>query len=165
LVYDGLWVIKPKVSFVLDKNAQLLVYQWLKSMCFPDEYALNISRLVNLEDDRFYRKKSHDCYVFIQTIIPLSYQDLLSIGICDALTEINHYFRDIYSNKLHTQQFEKIETNIVQTIYKLEMILSLFFFDSIKDLPIYLPFKENVWGHVQYRWMYPFERLRIIHVS
>jgi hypothetical protein len=113
-------------------------------MCFPDGYALNISRLVNLEDDRFYRKKSHDCHVFMQTLIPLSYQDLLSIGICDALIEINRYFRDIYSNKLHTQQFKKIETNIVQTIYKLEMILSLSFFDSIKDLPIYLLFKKNV---------------------
>jgi hypothetical protein len=27
LVYDGWWVAKPKASFVLDKNAQLLVYQ------------------------------------------------------------------------------------------------------------------------------------------
>jgi hypothetical protein len=27
LVYDGSWVIKPKVNFALDKNAQLFVYQ------------------------------------------------------------------------------------------------------------------------------------------
>jgi hypothetical protein len=27
LVYNGLRVVKPKVSFVLDKNAQLVVYQ------------------------------------------------------------------------------------------------------------------------------------------
>jgi hypothetical protein len=42
LVYVGSRVIKPKASFVLNKNAQLLVYQWLKSLCFPDGHASNI---------------------------------------------------------------------------------------------------------------------------
>ena len=50
LVYVGLPVSKPKTSFALDNNAQLLIYQWLKSLYFPDGYASNISRLVHLED-------------------------------------------------------------------------------------------------------------------
>jgi len=49
LVYVESWVTKPKVSFIFNKNAQLLVYQWLKSLCFHDGHALNISRLMNLE--------------------------------------------------------------------------------------------------------------------
>jgi hypothetical protein len=49
--------------------------------------------------------------------------------------------------------------NIVQTIYKLEMIFSSSFFDSIEHLPIHLPFETKVGGPIQYRWMYPFERL------
>jgi hypothetical protein len=77
LVYDGSWVAKPKASFALDKNAQLLVYQWLKSLCFYDGHALNISRLVNLEDCRLYGMQSHDCHIFMQTLIPLAYRDLL----------------------------------------------------------------------------------------
>jgi hypothetical protein len=67
LVYDRSWFAKPKASFNLDKNAQLLVYQWLKSPCFPNGHALNISRLVNLEDCRLYGIKSHDCHVLIYT--------------------------------------------------------------------------------------------------
>jgi hypothetical protein len=47
LVYNGTRVAKPKVSFALDNNAQLLVCQWLKILCFPDGYVSNISRLVN----------------------------------------------------------------------------------------------------------------------
>jgi len=47
LVCDGSRVAKPRASFVLEKNAQLLVYKWLKSLRFPDGYASNISRLVN----------------------------------------------------------------------------------------------------------------------
>jgi hypothetical protein len=57
----------------------------LKSLCFPNGYASNISRLVNLEDCRLYGMKNHDYHVFMQTLIPLAYRDLLSKGIWDAL--------------------------------------------------------------------------------
>jgi len=50
LVYVGSRVVKPKANFALVKNAQLHVYQWLKSLRFPDGHASNISRLMNLED-------------------------------------------------------------------------------------------------------------------
>jgi hypothetical protein len=36
--------------------------------------------------------KSHDCHVFIQTLIPLAFRDLLPKGIWDALMEISHFF-------------------------------------------------------------------------
>jgi hypothetical protein len=45
LVCDGSRVAKPRASFVLEKNAQLLFHKWLKSLCFPDGHASNISRL------------------------------------------------------------------------------------------------------------------------
>jgi len=80
-VYDESRVAKPKTSFVLEKNAQLLVYKWLKSLRFPDGHASNISRLVNIEDCRLYGMKSHDCHVFMQTLIPLAFRDLLPKGI------------------------------------------------------------------------------------
>ena len=78
LVFNGSRVAKPRENFVLEKNTQLLVYHWLKSLCFPNGHASNISRLVNLEECRLYEMKSHDCHVFMQTLIPLAYHDLLS---------------------------------------------------------------------------------------
>ena len=119
LVYVGSRVIKLKASFVLDKNAQLLVYQWLKSLCFPDGHASNISRLVNLEDCKLYRMKSHNCHMFMQTLIAFAYRNLSPNRIWDALMEISHLFRDICSNKLYTQHIKRLETNIIQIIYKL----------------------------------------------
>jgi hypothetical protein len=119
LVCDGSRVAKPRASFVLEKNAQLLVYKWLKSLCFPDGHALNISRLVNTEECRLYGMKSDDCHVFMKTLILLAFRDLLPKGIWDALTEINHFFRDICSNKLNVDHIERLEMNIVETICKL----------------------------------------------
>jgi len=165
LVYDGSWITKLKASLSLDKNAQLLVYRWLKSLCFTDGHASNISKLVSLEDCRLYGMKSHDCHLFIQTFIPLSYRDLLPKGIWGALTEIGHFFRDICSNKLQTQHIERLERNIIQTICKLKMIFPPLFFNSMKHLPIHLSFEKKVEGPTQYRYMYPFKRLEIIHAS
>jgi len=112
LVYVGSRVTKLKTSFALNKNAQLLLYLWLKILCFPNGHALNISRLMNLKYYRLYGMKNHDCHVFMQTLILLTYQDLLSREIWDVLMEISHFFRDICSNKLQTQHIERLEMNI-----------------------------------------------------
>ena len=77
-------------------------------------------------------------------------------GIWDALTEISHFFRDICSSKLNVDHIERL-----QTLCKLEMIFPQSFFDSMEHLPIHLPFEAKAGGPVQYRWMYPFERLDI----
>jgi hypothetical protein len=77
LIFDGSQVAKPRAIFVLEKNTQLLVYKWLKSLRFFDRHASNISRLVNMEECKLYGMKNHDCHMFMQTLIPLAYCDLL----------------------------------------------------------------------------------------
>jgi hypothetical protein len=72
LVFEGSRVTKPRASFVLEKHAQLLVYQWLTSLHFPDEHASNITRLVSLEECRLYRMNSHDYHVFMQNTHSIS---------------------------------------------------------------------------------------------
>ena len=148
LVCDGSRVAKLRASFVLEKNTQLLVYKWLKSLRFPDGHASNILRLVNIEDCRLYGMKSYDYHMFMQTLIPLAFLDLLPKGIWDALTEINHFFRDRCSSKLNVDHIERLETNIVETLCKLEMIFPPSFFDSMEHLPIHLSFKAKVEGPV-----------------
>jgi hypothetical protein len=70
--------------------------------------------LMNLKDCRLYGIKSYDRHMFIQKLISLAYRDLLSNTICDVLMEINHFFRDIYSNKLQTQHMKRLKMNIVK---------------------------------------------------
>ena len=76
--------------------------------------------------------------------MPQTYYDLLPKGICDALIEISHFFRDICSSKLQTQHIERLETNIVEKICKLEIIFLPSVFDFMKHLPIHLPYEAKV---------------------
>jgi len=97
-----------------------------------------------MEECRLYGIQSHDCHMFMQTLIPLVYYDLLPKGICDTLTEISHFFRDICSTKLNIDHIERLETNIIETLCKLEMIFPPSFVDSIEHLPIYLLFEAKL---------------------
>jgi hypothetical protein len=45
---------------VLEKNAQIPVYKWFKSLCFSGGHASNILRLIIIEECRLYGMKSHD---------------------------------------------------------------------------------------------------------
>jgi len=47
------------------------------SLCFPDGYSSNISILMSLEEDKLYGMKIHDCHMLMQTLIPLTYMNLL----------------------------------------------------------------------------------------
>jgi hypothetical protein len=87
----------------------------------------------------------------MQTLIPLAFRDLLLKGILNALTEISHFIRDLCSSKLNVDHIERLETNIVETLCKLEMIFPPSFFDSMEHLLIHLPFEAKVGGPVQYR--------------
>ena len=82
--------------------------------------------------------------MFIQTLIPLAFHDLLLKGIWDALTDISHFFKDICSSKLNVDHIERLETNIVETICKLEIIFPPSFFDSMEHLLVHLPLEVKV---------------------
>ena len=107
--------------------------------------------------------KSHACHVFMQELILVTYKDLFSKEIWDAFIKISYFFRDICSNKLHTQHIEQLRRN-TKIICKLKMIFDLSFFDSMSHLPIYLIYEANVKGYIQYIWMYPFKRLGIAYI-
>jgi hypothetical protein len=62
--------------------------------------------------------------------------------------EIIHFFKNICSSKLNVDHIERLETNIIETICKLEMIFSPSFFDSMEHLPVYLSFEVKVGGSV-----------------
>jgi hypothetical protein len=49
--------------------------------------------------------------------------------------EISHFFRDICFSKLQTNHIERLEMNIIEIIYKHEMIFPPSFFDSMGIYP------------------------------
>lgn len=66
--------------------------EFLKSMKFPDGYASNISRNVNVDEGTVSGLKSHDCHVLMQRLLPVGIRKDLKKSIYSPLVELSSFF-------------------------------------------------------------------------
>ncbi|XP_052621646.1 uncharacterized protein LOC128127243 [Lactuca sativa] len=154
--------MKKRSSFALSKEQVAKICQWLIKLKFPDGYASNLGGggggCVNVDDNSFYKFKSHECHVFLQRLLPISLRGMVPNSTWDAITELCTFFRVICSRMLRVDDLQRLQTTIVETICKLEKIFPPRFFDSMEHLVIHLAQEAMLGGPVQYRWMYLYER-------
>jgi hypothetical protein len=131
----------------------------LKDVRFPDAYASNISRGVNVDDLKISGLKSHDHHVMFERVIPLAIKGLLPKDARDPLIELSLFFGDLCSKELKIDELDRLQNNIAMTLCKLERIFPPSFFDVMVHLPIHLANEAKLGGPVQYRWMFLIERL------
>ncbi|KAJ8639967.1 hypothetical protein MRB53_016661 [Persea americana] len=108
-------IAKPHAKYTLSKKQVEDVCTWIKSLKLPDGYASNIARCVT--GGKLQGKKSHDCHVFMERLMPLAFRDLLDKPIWDALTDLSHFFRDICSKTLNEKDMSILEKNIIEITY------------------------------------------------
>ncbi|KAL0453389.1 UNVERIFIED_CONTAM: hypothetical protein Slati_1317000 [Sesamum latifolium] len=53
----------PKASYTLSKEQKMRVCEWIKGLQFPDGYAFNLARCVDMTELWMHGMKSHDCHV------------------------------------------------------------------------------------------------------
>ncbi|KAL0293053.1 UNVERIFIED_CONTAM: hypothetical protein Sangu_2525600 [Sesamum angustifolium] len=70
--------VMPKAVYILGKEQKRRVSEWIRSMEFPDGYASNLARCVDMMELRMHGMKSHDCHVFMQKLIPIVFHEMLS---------------------------------------------------------------------------------------
>ena len=63
----------PKACYTLDKNGRNELCIWVQNLRFPDGYASNIARCVDMRKHKLFGMKSHDCHVFMQRLIPIAF--------------------------------------------------------------------------------------------
>lgn len=117
-----------------------------------------MSRCVDMQKYKMFGMKSHDCHMFMQRLIPIAFRELLPTTLWKVLTELSLFFRDLTCSMLKEEDMIRLHEDIPVILCKLERIFPPGFFDSMEHLPVHLPYEAKVGGHVQYRWMYPFER-------
>ncbi|KAL0313157.1 UNVERIFIED_CONTAM: hypothetical protein Sradi_5715000 [Sesamum radiatum] len=148
----------PKAAYTLTKEQKKKICEWVRSLRFPDGYASNIARCVDIANLRVHGMKSHDCHVFMQKLIPVAFRELLPEFVWSALTEVSLLFQVLCSTTLDVKKVQELEENVAIIMCNLEKIFPPAFFDSMEHLIVHLPYEARVGGPVQYRWMYPFER-------
>ena len=69
---------KPKTPYALTLDERRQVLKWLKDeVKFPEDYASNWSRCINLSNATITGLKSHDYHIFMERLLPAAFRDFL----------------------------------------------------------------------------------------
>ncbi|CAL9011007.1 unnamed protein product [Prunus brigantina] len=68
---DGDKARRDLAFFAMKPNDKKDFLQFVSSVKFPEGYASNIARCVNVDGGKFTGLKSHDCHVFMQRLLPV----------------------------------------------------------------------------------------------
>lgn len=158
----GRW-LKPHASYTLTPNERKEFCKFLKSVKFPDGYAANISRNVNITDAKISGLKSHDCHVMLQRLLCAGIRPYMPRNVYTTLAELSNFFQTLCAKTLSVKELEKLEEGIVLILCKLERIFPPAFFDVMVHLAVHLPREAILAGPVNSRWMFPFE-MYFIHI-
>ena len=100
---------KPKAVYTLDKEQRRVVCQWLKFVRFPDGYASNLGRCVDLNECKLTGLKSHDCHILMERLIPIAFKEVVPNFVRNDITELSNFLHDICSTMLKASHMEKLE--------------------------------------------------------
>ncbi|CAL8988565.1 unnamed protein product [Prunus brigantina] len=162
----GLWMNRDSdkarrdlAFFSMKPNDKKEFLQFVSSVKFPDGYASNIARCVNVDGGKFTGLKSHDCHVFMQRLLPVGIRHLLPEDVVKPIMLLSRFFSQLTAKTLRKTDINQLRHDIVQVLCKFEMIFPPAFFTSMIHVMVHLPEEALLAGPVNYRWMYPIERL------
>ncbi|KAM6597102.1 hypothetical protein CsatA_007626 [Cannabis sativa] len=148
----------PPACFTLSKYEKIVFCQFLEKIKVPDGYAANISRCVNVIQQKIHGLKSHDFHIIMTQLLPLALRGISSSRVRLHITALSNYFRMMYSKVARPQDFMQLEQEISVTLCNLEKLFPPSFFDIMVHLVIHLAYEARIAGPSVYRCMYPIER-------
>jgi len=150
---------KPDADFVLTRVQKREALEWIKNvLMFPDGYAANLSRGVNLTTGRVNGLKSHDYHIWIERILPVMVRGYVPDRVWRVLAELSHFFRQLCAKEICPKVILQMEQKAPELLCKLEMIFPPGFFNPMQHLILHLPYEARMGGPVQNRWMFCIER-------
>ncbi|CAL2277072.1 unnamed protein product [Prunus armeniaca] len=162
----GLWMNRDHdkarrdlAFFAMKPNDKKDFLQFVSSVKFPDGYASNIARCVNVDEGKFTGLKSHDCHVFMQRLLPVGIRNLLPEDVVKLIMLLSRFFSQLPAKTLRKKDINQLHHDIFQVLCKFEMIFPPAFFTSMIHVMVHLPKEALLAGPVNYRWMYPIEKL------
>jgi hypothetical protein len=139
---------RPKADFVLSRAQRKEVLHWIKMLMFPDGYAANLSRGVNLSTLRVLGMKSHDFHIWIERILPAMVRGNVPEHVWLALAELSYFFRQLCAKELARTMIADLERMAPVLLCKLEKIFPPGFFNPMQHLILHLPYEARMGGAV-----------------
>jgi hypothetical protein len=100
---------RPKTSFVLKREQRKEVLEWMHDEMFPDGYATNLRKGVNLGTLRINGLKSHDYHIQIEQLLPVMVRGYVHEHVWQVLAELSYFFCQLCAKELSMAMIDKLE--------------------------------------------------------
>ncbi|KAL0312954.1 UNVERIFIED_CONTAM: hypothetical protein Sradi_5694700 [Sesamum radiatum] len=87
--------VMPKTVYILTREHKRRTCGWITHLKFPDGYASNLARCIDMKELKLHGMKSHDYHVFMQKLIPIAFCEILPESVWNALTK--RAWEDLYN--------------------------------------------------------------------
>ncbi|XP_041011477.1 uncharacterized protein LOC121255266 [Juglans microcarpa x Juglans regia] len=100
LQHDGNHTSMSLAAYMLNVTERRSFCAWLSEIKFLDDFASNIARCVNVKEGKIMGMKSHDCHIFMQTLLSVVIGGYLRPDVHQALSELSSFFKELCSRTL-----------------------------------------------------------------
>ena len=83
--------------------------------------------------------KSHKCHVLLQRLLPVGVRGLLPKEVTTTIAELETFFEKLCRRMLNVEELQKMQSDIITILCKLELIFPPAFFDVMVHLASHLP--------------------------
>lgn len=154
---NGGWE-KPRANYCVSKEDKIIILKWFKQLMFPDGFAANLRRVVNLAQKKFIGLKSHDHHIIMERLLPVALRGFIPEAEWREIAELSFFYRQLCAKEINPERMRELEGEIPILLCKLEKTFPPGFFNVMQHLIVHLPYEARVGGPVAYHWMYTFER-------
>jgi hypothetical protein len=99
---------RPKADFILNRVQRKEVPERMQKLMFPDGYAANLRRGVNLVTLRIKGLKSHDYHIWIERLLPVMVRGYVPKHVWQVLAELSYFFCQLCAKELSKAMINKL---------------------------------------------------------
>jgi hypothetical protein len=119
------------------------ILKWLKKLKFPDRYAANIKRAVNVSTSKLNDLKSHNYHIIMKRLLPVMLHGYLDIDLWKMFIELSYFYRQLCAKQVSKTMIQKLKKEISILVHKMEKVFPPGWFNAMQHLLVYLPWEAK----------------------
>jgi hypothetical protein len=106
---------------------------------FPDCYAANIKRAVNVDTGKLNGLKSHNYHIIMERLLPVMFRGYFDTNLWKMFAELNYFYRQLCAKQVSKTMMLKFEKEIPILVCKMEKVFPPGWFNAMQHLLVHLP--------------------------
>jgi len=123
----GRYAKKP-APWTLRKEDKQKLCRYVANTRFPNGFAANLARRVDIESGKVHNLKTHDCHILLQRVLPAGLKGIAPKEMYEAIAELGRFFRDLCAKTLKVDVLKRMKVEIIIILCKLEKLFPPAFF-------------------------------------